>query len=86
MSVVADGTNTIRNSYATTGNQEKDFMKNVFDLYGCHIEWTLEANSTNRRVSRGGYSRGSNAPSSRYNNYPSGTNSNYSARLTLYIK
>ena len=86
VSVVADGNNTIRNSSTATGNQEKDLIKNVFDLYGCHREWTLEAYYTSTRVSRGGYSSYSNSPSIRGSSGSAGTHSDYSARLTLYIK
>lgn len=86
VSVVADGTNTIKNSSTKTGSQEKDLIKNIFDIYGCHREWTLEANDTNSRVGRGGYSGNSYAPSNRNDYIPSNTSSSYSARLTLYIK
>ena len=82
----ADGTNTIRNSSTATGSEEKDFIKNVFDLYGCHREWTLEANNSVYRVHRGGYSGIDYAPSSRYSDgIPTLSNSNYSTRLTLYV-
>ena len=74
----ADGTNT--------GAQSKDFLNNIYDLFGCHFEWTLEAYSSYGRVIRGGDSAGSYSPSYRNDNYPTGTHSNYSSRLTLYIK
>ena len=86
VSALADGTETIRNSSTTTGKQEKDFMKNVYDLYGCHREWTLEAYDIELRVSRGGHSSSGYAPSDRDNYYPYNTPNYYSARLTLYIK
>ena len=86
VSASADNTETIRNNSTKTGSQEKDFMKNVYDLYGCHYEWKLEANITKERVYRGGNSSSSSAPSSRRSTYSSNASSTYSARLTLYIK
>ena len=41
-----------RNTNTTTGTSETDILKNIYDLYGCHREWTSEANSINNRVSR----------------------------------
>ena len=86
----ADGTNTIRNSDSSrrTGAQSKDFLNNIYDLFGCHYEWTLEALSSNNRVYRGGSSGGSLSPSFRgdYFRYPTDTYGGDSSRLTLYIK
>ena len=43
-----------RNDTQTTGaKKDTDIINNVYDLYGCHFEWTLEANDTNSRVLRG---------------------------------
>ena len=42
-----------RNRGTTTGTSGTDIINNIYDLYGCHLEWTLEANSTNFRVYRG---------------------------------
>ena len=39
-----------RNTATATGTSETDLLKNVYDLYGCHYEWTSEACSTNIRV------------------------------------
>ena len=69
-----------------TGANSEDVIRNVFDLNACHSEWTLEAYSTSSRVRRGGISGNSNPPSYRDCNYPDNHYSNYSARLTLYIK
>ena len=77
---------SIQNNSYVTGQKETDVIKNVFDLYACHREWTLEAHSHNLRVSRGGFSGNSYSPSYRLNNFPTNTNSYYSSRLTLYIK
>ena len=41
-----------RNTDTTTGKSETDLLKNIYDLYGCHYEWTSEAYSTYRRVIR----------------------------------
>ena len=76
-----------RNSGTVTGSEPKDVINNVYDLYGCHYEWTLEANSTNYRIRRGGYSGNYNAPSGRDDGYvPDSANSGDSSRATLYIK
>ena len=42
-----------RNTGTTTGTSGTDIINNIYDLYGCHYEWTLEANDTNYRVYRG---------------------------------
>ena len=42
-----------RNTEITTGISETDIINNIYDLYGCHYEWTLEANDTLNRVVRG---------------------------------
>ena len=70
----------------TGGSKSTDVINNVYDLYGCHREWTLEAYVTSSRVRRGGTSGSNDAPSIRINSYPSSTNSNISSRATLYIK
>ena len=69
-----------------TGATSKDVIRNVFDIYSCHYEWTLEASSTSSRVIRGFYSSVSFSPISREASTPSSTPSHGSARLTLYIK
>ena len=40
------------NTATTTGTSETDLLKNIYDLYGCHIEWTSEAYSIDRRIRR----------------------------------
>ena len=42
-----------RNTGTTTGTSGTDIINNIYDLYGCHYEWTLEALNTNNRVRRG---------------------------------
>ena len=44
--------NSSGNSNTTTGTSETDLIKNIYDLYGCHCEWTSEAYSPNYRVAR----------------------------------
>ena len=83
---------TSRNTTRVTGGANngqtvsKDKLSNIYDLLGNSSEWTQEAYSTNVRVYRGGYYTNSDAPSSRYGNLPTYTNSSYGSRLTLYIK
>ena len=42
-----------RNTETTTGTSETDIINNIYDIYGCHFEWTLEAYNTDGRVLRG---------------------------------
>ncbi len=69
-----------------TGYVETDKIKNVYDLLGNSYEWTLEADSSDGRVGRGGSCDYSNSPANRNYGGPDDTSSNYSSRLTLYIK
>ena len=41
-----------RNTDTATGTSETDLLKNIYDLYGCHCEWILEASSAGIRVGR----------------------------------
>ena len=76
-----------KNTETTTGKSTTDIINKVYDLYGCHYEWTLESNSDNRRVLRGGRHNGGNAPSFRaINYYPVHANDDLGSRLSLYIK
>ena len=52
---VTSTNDTIKNTNSTTTGFEgdTDIIRNVYDLYGGRGEWTLEANDTGRRVSRG---------------------------------
>ena len=76
-----------RNNTTITGGGDKtDITNNVYDLYGCHREWTLEASSTSSRVSRGGSYNGSYSPANRLSYRPYNTDSYGSSRATLYIK
>ena len=87
-SITSTNNSSIQNNSYVTGQKETDIIKNIFDLYACNREWTLEANSIIRRVLRGGYSGNSYSPSYRDTDYGSPTSAvtGYSSRLTLYIK
>ena len=74
------------NTATTTGSKAEDIINNVYDLYGCHYEWTLEAGNTNYRVGRGGYCIYSGSPSNRSSSYPYSAFTYYGSRLSLYIK
>ena len=77
---------TKRNSETVTGKKLNDVVNNVYDLYGCHYEWTLEAYYSIYRATRGGFSRYYDFPAKRTNVCPDNTDSYYSSRATLYIK
>ena len=84
---VGTADDTKGNTTTITGGGEKpDIINNVYDLYGCHYEWTLEALSTNGRAVRGGYSDYSFSPAGRNLYDPVFTDSYYSSRATLYIE
>ena len=73
----------------TTGRNEAWKAKNIYDLAGNVLEWTMESYSSYNRGSRGGdfNSSGSNRPASgRYNTYPTGAVDNIGFRATLYIQ
>ena len=75
------------NNTTKTGSKDTDVINNIYDLYGCHWEWTLEAYTSNGRDLRGGSSGFINFPADR-NSYrsPDLANSIYSSRATLYIR
>ena len=83
---------TSRNTTRVTGGANngqtvsKDKLSNIYDLLGNSSEWTQEAYVTDSRVYRGGYYDGSIAPSYRFYNNSTFTNSYGGSRLTLYIK
>ena len=81
---------TKRNTTTITGKTEEgkkpDIINNIYDLYGCHFEWTLEAISSKYRANRGGFSDGNLSPARRSDNFPTSTPSGYSSRATLYIE
>ena len=80
----------IAGSRALSGQNELDKMKNIYDLEGNHYEWTAEANSTDGRAVRGSYYSsayyGDFSPASdHFGSYPTGSDSYYSSRTTLYL-
>ena len=78
---------TARNETRITGNQSfNDKLNNIYDLYGCNYEWTIEAVNNDSRVRRGGYFGYADSPSTRNGNNPYSTHDFYSSRLSLYIK
>ena len=74
------------NNTNITGNKDTDVINNIYDLYGCHLEWTLEAYDSYYRALRGGYSGSSYSPASRNSHDPILAGSSNSSRATLYIK
>ena len=78
---------TKRNTTTITGGGEKpDIINNIYDLYGCHLEWTLEAENTVYRTYRGGFYNRSYSPAHRHDGAPYVTRSYNSSRATLYIE
>ena len=83
---VGKADNTKRNTTDITGGGDKpDIINNVYDLYGCHYEWTLEAYDIYARGCRGGDYVYSSSPALRSIYSPDLTYSNGSSRATLYI-
>ena len=74
------------NKTRLTGTVSTDILKNVYDLYGNSLEWTLEAFDRSIRVYRGGYYRGGAAPSFRFWDSLAITDTSLGSRLTLYVE
>ena len=76
------------NNPAATGTNNYE-VKNIYDMAGNVLEWTMEAYSTSNRVDRGGSYRnfGSGHPASvRYGyDFPDSSYSNVGFRVTLYL-
>ena len=86
--------NDVYSGIAPTGSQDPYSTKNIFDLAGNVDEWTLEADGDGCRVFRGNsydltdanyatdayYAR----PDCRTSYYPTGSDSRWGSRLTLY--
>ncbi len=83
---ITSSNTSIQNNSFVTGQGTNDVILNVFDLYACHREWTLEAYSTGSRIVRGGFIGEAYSPSYRLGSRPSNVGNNFSSRLTLYIK
>ena len=79
------------NKTLITGYQSSDFIKNIFDLYGCHMELTQTASSSysspiNYRIAFSDMS-GQFSLNTRTSSLPEDiSTSRYSTRITLYIK
>lgn len=70
----------------TTGASESNKSKNIYDLTGNVKEWTMEADSTKCRVTRGGdYSQGAGAGTRQSIMTGHGIGSNVGFRISLYI-
>ena len=72
-----------------TGNTEYTKANNIYDLAGNVYDWTMEAYSTDYRVSRGGYYSyyGYSIPADvRSYYFPTNSSINYGCRSALYIK
>ena len=69
-----------------TGSVADDVSKNIYDLAGNCIEWTMEAYVTYYRVYRAGYYRHAYPVCNRYYDGPTYSYEGYSFRPTLYIK
>jgi len=82
---VGNADSSKRNGDTVTGGEPKDVINNVYDLYGCHREWTLEAYDIYDRIRRGGLSGNDYAPSARDNNSPNNANYSNSSRAALYV-
>ena len=88
----SSGVTSTKNSGSSTriptGSSDYTKANNIYDLAGNVRGWTMEAFSTNLRVSRGGYYyyAGTNYPASYRTTYDFPSGSNYGARATLYIK
>lgn len=74
------------NRQQTTGSKAEDVINNIFDLYGCHFEWTLGATSKSNRAYRGGGYDWSYSPGDRSDQKPYKTDTYLGSRLSLYIK
>ena len=66
-------------------NQYEDIVNNVYDLYGCHLEWTMEAYDSFGRNTRGGAYMSNNSPSGWHSAGPNLTYDYDSSRISLYI-
>ena len=79
-----------QNDYYVTGFDTNDVIKNVFDIYGCHMDWTMESSdsSAGTRVAHGNARGFGGNPSDRvWIGYePYNKESGNSTRITLYIK
>lgn len=71
------------NTSKKTGNNPNDIIRNIYDIYGCHGDWTLSAVSNNLRGYYGGYNV---SPANIEGTNPTEADVNMSTRISLYIK
>ena len=74
---------------AGTGSNDDYSVNQIYDMAGNVLDWTIEANSADSRVYRGGryVDSGSSFPASRrYDGFPGISYSGNGCRLTLYVK
>ena len=71
------------NTSKKTGNNPNDIIRNIYDIYGCHGDWTLSAVSNNLRGYYGGYNV---SPANIEGTNSTEANVNMSTRISLYIK
>lgn len=87
--ITSDKSKTSSASYLlTTGASDTFKVKNIFDLAGNVLEWTMEAHYSALRVTRGGnyYGDGSGSPASFRNTYgPDSSLNGVGFRLALYL-
>lgn len=87
--ITSDKSKTSSASYLlTTGASDTFKVKNIFDLAGNVLEWTMEAHDSASRIYRGGHfsNIGSYDPaSSRYSNSPNDSRNTLGFRLALYL-
>ena len=83
---IAVGKTAWINGSKVTGTSSNDVINNVYDIYGCHREWTLEAGNGDVRILRSGHSNASDYPSMRLPYFPYKNSTDDSSRATLYIK
>ena len=75
-----------KNQTRECGKAPEDVIKNVYDIYGNSLEWTLEANNNSNRVWRGYiWMSEEKSPTYRTANLVNSTDNQLSSRLTLYI-
>ena len=82
----SDRTTPEKDSPELTGSVPTDISKNIYDLAGNCLEWTLEAYDSSYRVYRGGYYFNVNSASYRDSSAPRYTYDSNSFRPSLYVK
>ena len=67
-------------------NNGRDIINNIYDLEGNLLEWTLESDRTNLRVSRGGDYTDRDTPAYHFSCSPFDTYAGNGSRLSLYVR